>query len=108
MSFFFVMIRRPPKSTLFPYTTLFRSPVLHEHVVRDPDRNRLPRGGVDETTAPEDAVLLLLLPFDRGARRRVAHVVHDVGDRKSTPLNSSPANNSDSVFLLKKKNQCVT
>src|SRR3712207_8623568 len=91
MFFFFLMIRRPPRSTLFPYTTLFRSdpdrlPVAHPgRVLRDPDRplEVLPRDGlVGELT---DAVARL-------------------PDRKSTRLNSSHANISYAVFCLKKKN----
>src|SRR5918995_3085361 len=39
--FFFLMIRRPPRSTLFPYTTLFRSPWRSPHAVHRPDRGRI-------------------------------------------------------------------
>src|SRR3712207_7959128 len=76
--FFFLMMRRPPRSTLFPYTTLFRSP-------RHPD---VPAPG-----APG--------PATDGVRRRLADAV--VLDRKSTRLNSSHANISYAVFCLKKK-----
>src|SRR3712207_6963178 len=80
--FFFLMIRRPPRSTLFPYTTLFRSPV--GDVGREAcSRVRLRR-------AARAAVL--------GARDQLAGV-----DRKSTRLNSSHANISYAVFCLKKK-----
>src|SRR3712207_8057874 len=75
--FFFLMIRRPPRSTLFPYTTLFRSPAggaLHRPERPDPLR---PVGGVDP--------------------------VEGDPDRKSTRLNSSHANISYAVFCLKKK-----
>src|SRR3712207_7447239 len=72
------MIRRPPRSTLFPYTTLFRS----EHVLEAPVRER----GVNEHLHPADHL------GDAGA------------DRKSTRLNSSHANISYAVFCLKKKN----
>src|SRR3712207_6963198 len=87
--FFFLMIRRPPRSTLFPYTTLFRSrrraPAVH-HGERSGDdapasagaggagRARLQRGGAEQER-----------------------------DRKSTRLNSSHANISYAVFCLKKK-----
>src|SRR2546422_3047668 len=71
------MIRRPPRSTLFPYTTLFRSAGVF------PFR--------------EDDPLRLLL----GARREPAH--HLAGDRKSTRLNSSHGYISYAVFCLKKK-----
>src|SRR3712207_6915411 len=82
------MIRRPPRSTLFPYTTLFRS---EEVVPLD--------GGADgagDDGAPElDRVLALGEDRRRGGRRR--------RDRKSTRLNSSHANISYAVFCLKKK-----
>src|SRR2546426_7868361 len=81
--FFFLMIRRPPRSTLFPYTTLFRSFVAADvataegcTIVADAVRKRL--GGVDL-------------------------IVHVVGDRKSTRLNSSHLVISYAVFCLKKK-----
>src|SRR5258707_5039780 len=70
------MIRRPPRSTLFPYTTLFRSPA----------RARRARSGRREGRMEEAAA--------RGQRL----------DRKSTRLNSSHANISYAVFCLKKKN----
>src|SRR3712207_7068443 len=85
------MIRRPPRSTLFPYTTLFRSrrgpPIRHD----DPRRSR--RGRRPRT-----------LP--RHVRRGTADAtagVPAVADRKSTRLNSSHANISYAVFCLKKK-----
>src|SRR2546430_12403791 len=78
------MIRRPPRSTLFPYTTLFRSPdgrpdhraVVWQHL----------RG-------------LVTVPRPRAQQRRA------VLDRKSTRLNSSHSQISYAVFCLKKKNQ---
>src|SRR3712207_8725790 len=79
------MIRRPPRSTLFPYTTLFRSP---DRLVR-----RVPALGVAPRPHPDG----LLRPPDGGAARR-GHP-----DRKSTRLNSSHANISYAVFCLKKK-----
>src|SRR2546429_1728532 len=77
--FFFLMIRRPPRSTLFPYTTLFRSRWLSDA--------RLP-----------EAVFLL-----RGTRQRRA----GEKDRKSTRLNSSHGYISYAVFCLKKKKQLI-
>src|SRR3712207_7348695 len=77
------MIRRPPRSTLFPYTTLFRSP---EGAVRDP-------GGLD---------LLGHLPGPERHPGPAALRWHEL-DRKSTRLNSSHANISYAVFCLKKK-----
>src|SRR2546430_13103991 len=84
--FFFLMIRRPPRSTLFPYTTLFRSGLGRERraAVRllpvGPDHER--RGAARQGEAPD--------------RRRNR-------DRKSTRLNSSHSQISYAVFCLKKK-----
>src|SRR2546430_6878920 len=72
------MIRRPPRSTLFPYTTLFRSERLGER--SDP-----------------------VLPGERQAGRRAGHRP-ECQDRKSTRLNSSHSQISYAVFCLKKKN----
>src|SRR3712207_7326026 len=88
-SFFFLMIRRPPRSTLFPYTTLFRSVdvvELVEHVRgrRAGEQERAAGCGVDDA-----------MP---GIHRHREH-----RDRKSTRLNSSHANISYAVFCLKKK-----
>src|SRR3712207_7432642 len=83
------MIRRPPRSTLFPYTTLFRSPAEDRHPERQLRRERGAPVGVEvhgsdlETAEAERACL--------------------GGDRKSTRLNSSHANISYAVFCLKKK-----
>src|SRR3712207_7190471 len=89
---FFLMIRRPPRSTLFPYTTLFRSPV-------DPSPSGTPSGCrcVEERSRSWAA--------ERGAVRceAVAGRRARPGDRKSTRLNSSHANISYAVFCLKKK-----
>src|SRR3712207_7966674 len=88
--FFFLMIRRPPRSTLFPYTTLFRSQPLTLEVDQDQARLRPPGH------AKEDLLFLLgcgLAPAQMQRRR----------DRKSTRLNSSHANISYAVFCLKKK-----
>src|SRR3712207_7145836 len=82
--FFFLMIRRPPRSTLFPYTTLFRSQRLR----------RLPR--CDGVLA---RAVRVLAPGGLRLGRRAG------GDRKSTRLNSSHANISYAVFCLKKKKQ---
>src|SRR3712207_8808316 len=96
------MIRRPPRSTLFPYTTLFRS---HREVVRAPaDRER----DLGLVTAVGE-----LLRRAAGAVQRRAHPAVVGGgegdggprDRKSTRLNSSHANISYAVFCLKKKRQ---
>src|SRR3712207_7582880 len=96
--FFFLMIRRPPRSTLFPYTTLFRS------------REGGERGAGGGPQGDRADRVRLLAPADdprRGARGEPRGGVPDralpVGDRKSTRLNSSHANISYAVFCLKKK-----
>src|SRR2546430_12117626 len=74
--FFFLMIRRPPRSTLFPYTTLFRS--------RSPmEESEAAAGAPPEPDDPDE---------------------HQEEDRKSTRLNSSHSQISYAVFCLKKKN----
>src|SRR5262245_64081277 len=86
------MIRRPPRSTLFPYTTLFRSmvAVTIEGVIL-PDANDLPA----RLLSLDDLVLLQKLAAPGGAAL----------DRKSTRLNSSHLGISYAVFCLKKKNK---
>src|SRR3712207_8974718 len=100
--FFFLMIRRPPRSTLFPYTTLFRSggPQLRTHDSQcslggrqRPRRADLLRRGTGANVRPADP----------GARRGGRHLPGAARDRKSTRLNSSHANISYAVFCLKKK-----
>src|SRR3712207_7327948 len=96
LAFFFLMIRRPPRSTLFPYTTLFRStrdefgrhlidPAELERVygpLRNPDEHEALRADAEEQDTTD---------------------VPAAADRKSTRLNSSHANISYAVFCLKKK-----
>src|SRR3712207_7167941 len=95
--FFFLMIRRPPRSTLFPYTTLFRS--------RDPaDRADLHRA----PALPRHASHPRLAQRVRRGRRRPAARARHHRDRKSTRLNSSHANISYAVFCLKKKKITTT
>src|SRR3712207_8443075 len=85
------MIRRPPRSTLFPYTTLFRSGVW---------RQFLPDIPFDAAFA-EDLVAEL---YQRDRTRAAVFAGFAILDRKSTRLNSSHANISYAVFCLKKKN----
>src|SRR2546430_12440533 len=85
--FFFLMIRRPPRSTLFPYTTLFRSP-----------GGRRQGSGAGRDGAAHDARWPL--------RLRRGHVRGR--DRKSTRLNSSHSQISYAVFCLKKKKKNIT
>src|SRR3712207_8487172 len=99
------MIRRPPRSTLFPYTTLFRS----GHLARVPEKEaRARRPSHEEQRAIRPLRLLsepieigvTVNPFDAYDGRPVQF---SNGDRKSTRLNSSHANISYAVFCLKKK-----
>src|SRR3712207_7345711 len=83
------MIRRPPRSTLFPYTTLFRSDLLRDRLGRHVADRLLP------------ALIAALGPVLLQHHRRRAAGVGDQ-DRKSTRLNSSHANISYAVFCLKK------
>src|SRR5258707_3684301 len=92
------MIRRPPRSTLFPYTTLFRSLALAQHgALRAPARPLRDASAVSDQadTAPGPLRDRAWVP---GADRR-----GPPGDRKSTRLNSSHANISYAVFCLQKK-----
>src|SRR3712207_7996240 len=90
--FFFLMIRRPPRSTLFPYTTLFRS--------------RCKRPVLGSSNRP----LKSLTDMIKGKQGRFREnllgkrVDYSARDRKSTRLNSSHANISYAVFCLKKNN----
>src|SRR5438477_8937419 len=90
--FFFLLIRRPPTSTLFPYTTLFRSHHVHDrrslHVPLHPASDADDRLG-------DGSALRVVPPLPEGEGDR--------GDRKSTRLNSSHMSISYAVFCLKKK-----
>src|SRR3712207_7503930 len=93
--FFFLMIRRPPRSTLFPYTTLFRSPgaVGPERAIVAP------------AISP---ICVIRWPSHGGTQPSVsAAACATRADRKSTRLNSSHANISYAVFCLKKKKKKV-
>src|SRR3712207_8563769 len=93
------MIRRPPRSTLFPYTTLFRSDAAHDLLLRLGD---LSEEELAARCAPGEGASFAhaLVEARRAATVRI--------DRKSTRLNSSHANISYAVFCLKKKtNQTV-
>src|SRR3712207_8192045 len=95
------MIRRPPRSTLFPYTTLFRSQAHRTFAAitaRDPHFLGV-GASADLQTEPAS-----------GARRNLPAALEQAAgsDRKSTRLNSSHANISYAVFCLKKKNNTLT
>src|SRR2546430_9318801 len=87
------MIRRPPRSTLFPYTTLFRSALL-----RDAAHDALALGD-----AASAAALLSRALDEPPADGYRPAVLLELGDRKSTRLNSSHSQISYAVFCLKKK-----
>src|SRR3712207_8935249 len=97
--FFFLMIRRPPRSTLFPYTTLFRS---GSHPGGQVD------GFIEQCTDgvgahdPQGEPQLQGVEA-AGGLDALVHLVGGIGDRKSTRLNSSHANISYALFCLKKK-----
>src|SRR3712207_8603632 len=98
--FFFLMIRRPPRSTLFPYTTLFRSEVssdglTYTFTLKSGINYGDPFTDVEVTSG--DIVRALEREADPDA------AVNGYKDRKSTRLNSSHANISYAVFCLKKK-----
>src|SRR2546426_1623455 len=86
LNIFFLMIRRPPRSTLFPYTTLFRS------------RSRQRKRGRDRRCRP-----LTIKSFGGRSSRKRASAKKRRRDRKSTRLNSSHLVISYAVFCLKKK-----
>src|SRR2546427_5743478 len=85
--FFFLMIRRPPRSTLFPYTTLFRSEVAASRAASSSLLHRLR--------------FLVRCPGQGGQHQRALKA--GLQDRKSTRLNSSHSQISYAVFCLKKK-----
>src|SRR5258708_9041883 len=94
-SFFFLMIRRPPRSTLFPYTTLFRS----DHLAA--------RRGDGRHDGP-DGLRVEVREAGRELLRLLFRVVLLILDRKSTRLNSSHQIISYAVFCLKKKKDSTT
>src|SRR3712207_6883759 len=87
------MIRRPPRSTLFPYTTLFRSDPAHKWF----DRFAFPELSRFKPKGYHHIANFVVCKEERGRK-----------DRKSTRLNSSHANISYAVFCLKKKKKSLT
>src|SRR3712207_7213211 len=99
------MIRRPPRSTLFPYTTLFRSWTAHQELLAHPWRQ--PRLRPEERPDAEPHPSGREVPERHGTNRVLGPAPPEdrsAPDRKSTRLNSSHANISYAVFCLKKKN----
>src|SRR2546422_4222385 len=100
-AFFFLMIRRPPRSTLFPYTTLFRSETLKEV-------QRCTREGITINTfmlARSPSLTAFVQEMARINRGRAFFAAPE--DRKSTRLNSSHGYISYAVFCLKKKKKNI-
>src|SRR3712207_8693898 len=89
------MIRRPPRSTLFPYTTLFRSLMRVARAQRRRWRDVLAPWDL----SPHQARALRVICERDGVR--LSDLAEALPDRKSTRLNSSHANSSDAVFCLK-------
>src|SRR3712207_8871092 len=94
------MIRRPPRSTLFPYTTLFRSQRITSGLLGS--KHLLHEDCIDSACyrSPADPLITLLFLGQRSGNTLT--MIHK--DRKSTRLNSSHANISYAVFCLKKNN----
>src|SRR5256885_7370368 len=97
------MIRRPPRSTLFPYTTLFRSGVGAGHVERSGARTRWPRRDRGARAAQLVGLVRTRAAVQQRRQRRACPA-----DRKSTRLNSSHLVISYAVFCLKKKKIIVS
>src|SRR3712207_9006020 len=94
------MIRRPPRSTLFPYTTLFRSSIVHNRGI-DQLRSLASRRKTQEKIEASAPKSQPSEGFAQSWRNSQRDQVRE--DRKSTRLNSSHANISYAVFCLKKK-----
>src|SRR5689334_24499977 len=97
MSLFFLMIRRPPRSTLFPYTTLFRSRRGMDECLRE-------KAALGGGRRLRDGGGCIRCVFDCAGRLGLYESVRTRRDRKSTRLNSSHSSISYAVFCLKKKN----
>src|SRR5438874_9921609 len=89
--FFSLMSRRPPRSTLFPYTTLFRSPIVSNQFV------------AGQSWIPDQVAAVF-----KNAGPAVSYGALLILDRKSTRLNSSHVEISYAVFCLKKKKKTLT
>src|SRR3712207_6914084 len=97
LCFFFLMIRRPPRSTLFPYTTLFRSQMMRVGLFK-----------AVHVKTPASQQRRLLLTSRKLLQSKVQDIENDLRDRKSTRLNSSHANISYAVFCLKKNKKTTS
>src|SRR3712207_8870780 len=102
------MIRRPPRSTLFPYTTLFRSAGIGAITVMagaiDVSVSAIPVAGLVGLGVGVDYALFVVARYRENRSSGQSNERALAQDRKSTRLNSSHANISYAVFCLKKKN----
>src|SRR3989475_477020 len=101
LTFFFLMIRRPPRSTLFPYTTLFRSGDVVVVTIKD----AIPTGQIKKGEVVRAVIVRTAKETKRkdGSYIRFDENAAVLIDRKSTRLNSSHSQISYAVFCLKKK-----
>src|SRR3712207_8238963 len=102
------MIRRPPRSTLFPYTTLFRSRGVVDKMKIGRSMEVALQEAADRLGTPEFQFFVISLAIQRETGGKLAETLSNLADvlrkdRKSTRLNSSHANISYAVFCLKKK-----
>src|SRR3712207_8437861 len=95
------MIRRPPRSTLFPYTTLFRSKDMDKVTINESTFKLVAFGGDQADVKPVSPKVTGGVQYNEATK--VATFTPADEDRKSTRLNSSHANISYAVFCLKKK-----
>src|SRR2546421_3441844 len=102
MLFFFLMIRRPPRSTLFPYTTLFRSEILQTRLIRY-------RGNYEDYLVQREASEAQLLAAYKNQQREIAHLMEFVDRFRSEEHTSELQSRSDLVcrLLLEKKKKLV-
>src|SRR3712207_8739999 len=100
--FFFLMIRRPPRSTLFPYTTLFRSAVARRGGHTSTIQEMMMFYLINDMIVPGSTYWNIVFGKESGDALKDEEGMK-TEDRKSTRLNSSHANISYAVFCLKKK-----
>src|SRR3712207_7825223 len=101
--FFFLMIRRPPRSTLFPYTTLFRSLQKADNKVDGVLAANDGLGNAAISAIKQRKLDQIPVTGQDATLEGIQNIVNGDQDRKSTRLNSSHANISYAVFCLKKK-----
>src|SRR3712207_8260432 len=102
------MIRRPPRSTLFPYTTLFRSNSQIQIIVDEKTEDwgaKVESVEIKDVALPQEIQRAMgrQAEAERDRRAKIINAEGEYQDRKSTRLNSSHANISYAVFCLKKK-----